>query len=531
MTEKKARKTVLAVDDTPENLDVVKGILASEYTVKVATNGKVALKIAETQAPDLILLDIMMPEMDGFEVCRRLKAEPMTRDIPVIFLTAMDQTTDEAAGFDVGASDYIMKPINPPILGARVRTHLALKESMDALQDAYEIIKRQKDRMEAELSVGRDIQLGMLPTYEPDEVEFSVAATMQAAREVGGDFYDYFPVGPQEYAFCVADVSDKGVASALFMSVTKAMMKARCHEDNSTASVATWVNNEIAADNDSCMFITLFIGILDTRTGTLRYTNAGHNPPYVKRADGSLECVDARHGPVIGALEGIAYGEGTLQMYRGDALLLFTDGVTEAMNKGRELFGESRLEEVLASTAESGVKGIVESVFSAVRTFADGAEQSDDITLLAVRYETEPETATAEKLAIRIPNEHQAISEVTEKFQAFAEEHGVSTADAMRINLVFDEILSNVISYAYQDDAPHEIVISVELTPRKLVVSIEDDGLPFNPFAQEEPNTNIPIEDMEIGGLGIHLVKNVMDEFTYHRRQNANLVVLSKDLT
>ena len=107
----------------------------------------------------------------------------------------------------------------------------------------------------------------------------------------------------------------------------------------------------------------------------------------------------------------------------------------------------------------------------------------------------------------------------------------MSTADAMRINLVFDEILSNVISYAYQDDAPHEIVISVELTPRRLVVSVEDDGLPFNPFAQEEPNTNIPIEDMEIGGLGIHLVKNVMDEFTYHRRQNANLVVLSKDLT
>ena len=287
MSERSEKAAILAVDDTPENLDVVKGILAKDYTVKVAINGPMALKIVEKAPPDLVLLDVMMPEMDGYEVCRRLKAVPVTRDIPVIFLTAMDQTSDEAMGFQAGAADYIAKPINPPILEARVRTHLALKESLDALNQAYAIIKGQKDRMEAELNVGRDIQLSMLPTFEPDMAEFSVAATMKAAREVGGDFYDYFPIGPQEYAFCVADVSDKGVASALFMSVTKALMKSRCREDSSTASVVTWVNNEIADDNDSCMFITLFIAILDTRTGVLRYTNAGHNAPYLKRVDGT----------------------------------------------------------------------------------------------------------------------------------------------------------------------------------------------------------------------------------------------------
>jgi sigma-B regulation protein RsbU (phosphoserine phosphatase) len=523
--------TVLAVDDTPENLDVVKGILASEYTVKVAINGSMALKIAEKQAPDLILLDIMMPEMDGFEVCRRLKAEPGTRDIPVIFLTAMDQTTDEAAGFEVGAADYITKPINPPILEARVRTHLALKESMDALQDAYKIIKGQKDRMEAELNVGRDIQLGMLPTHEPDRSEFSVAATMQAAREVGGDFYDYFPVGPREYAFCVADVSDKGVASALFMSVTKAMLKSRCREDTSTASVATWVNNEIAVDNDSCMFITLFIGVLDMSAGTLRYTNAGHNPPYVKRVDGALECIDARHGPVIGAMEGIAYGEDTLQMGRDDVMVLFSDGVTEAMNKSRELFGESRLEKHLTSMDECEAHSVVSSVLSEVRKFADGAEQSDDITLLAFTFDADPEAAAVQRLDIRIPNDRNAIADATDRFKAFAEQHGVPAQDVMRVNLVFDEILTNIISYAYQDDAPHEIVIGVELTPTTLVVNIEDDGIPFNPFAREEPDTSLSIEERDVGGLGIHLVKNVMDEATYHRRQDANLLVLSKNLT
>ena len=141
MPDLPAKPVILAVDDTPENLDVVKGILASAYTVKAAINGPMALKIVEKQPPDLILLDIMMPDMNGYEVCKRLKSNPDTRDIPVIFLTAMDQTTDESSGFELGAADYITKPVNPPILEARVKTHLALKQSMDELQKAYRTIK------------------------------------------------------------------------------------------------------------------------------------------------------------------------------------------------------------------------------------------------------------------------------------------------------------------------------------------------------------------------------------------------------
>ena len=161
--EHREKPVVLAVDDTPENLDVVKGILTPEFTVRAATSGKMALKIIEKQQPDIILLDIMMPGMSGYDVCELLKADPSTRDIPVIFLTAMEQTTDEAKGFELGAADYITKPVNPPILEARVRTHLALKFAMDELQSAYAVIKKQKDRMQEELNVGRDIQMSMLP--------------------------------------------------------------------------------------------------------------------------------------------------------------------------------------------------------------------------------------------------------------------------------------------------------------------------------------------------------------------------------
>ena len=521
MSEDREKPVVLAVDDTPENLDVVKGLLVPDYKVLAANNGAAALKIVEKQSPDIVLLDIMMPEMDGYEVCRRLKANPTTASIPVIFLTAKDQTADEAEGFALGAADYILKPVNPPLLQARVRTHVALKRSMDEIAAA-------RQRMQDELNVGRDIQLSMLPTDKPDTTEFSVEAIMQAAREVGGDFYDFFPVGPREDAFCVADVSDKGVASALFMSVTKALIKSRCREDNSTASAVTWVNDEIAVGNDSCMFITLFIAVLDTMTGQLRYTNAGHNPPYIKRADGTLECVSDRHGPMVGAMGGIVYGEDRLQMDRGDTLILFTDGVTEAMNGDRELYGEARLEALLTDIAHENVNNLVNNVLESVRDFADGAEQSDDITLLAFTYEAEPSSTATEKLEIRLTNDIGAIGDVVNRFEQFGEEHAVPAGDIMRVNLVFDEILSNIISYGYQDTERHEIVVTVELTGQRLVVSIEDDGIPFNPFAQEAPDTTASIEEREIGGLGIHLVQQVMDSATYQRRQNANVVIFSK---
>lgn len=528
------KPVVLAVDDTPENLDVVKGVLGEDYVVKAAVNGKIALKIAETHSPDLILLDIMMPDMDGYEVCKRLKANPATAEIPVIFLTAKDQDEDEAKGFELGAADYIQKPVNALILKARTKTHVQLKKNLDALHEAYELIDAQRQRMQDELDVGRDIQMSMLPTEKPDVPHFSVEAMMRPAREVGGDFYDFFPVGPQEYAFCVADVSDKGVASALFMSVTKALINARCREDRSTASAVTWVNDEIAVGNENCMFITLFIAVLDTVTGKLRYTNAGHNPPYLRRADGGLECISNRHGPVVGVKGGVAYGEGVLQMRQGDTMVLFTDGVTEAMNHSGDLYGESRLEDVITNTADTEVQKIVDNVLVSVREHAAGAAQSDDITLLAFSYDAKPSMSRSQLLEVCIPNKLRAIQEVTDKFECFCEEHAVPPNDILKVNLVFDEILSNIISYAYgyRDERKHEIKIVVELTAQRLVITIQDDAFPFNPFAREAPVTvGRSVEEREIGGLGIHLVQQVMDDATYKRQQNANVVTFCKYLT
>ena len=393
MSDTTEKFTVLAVDDTPENLDVVKGILSADYIVKAATSGPMALKIAAKQLPDLILLDIMMPDMDGYEVCRQLKENEQTRDVPIIFLTAMDQTTDEARGFELGAADYMTKPVNPPILLARVATHLALKSSMDE-------IRKHKDRMQQELNVGRDIQMSMLPvTFPPfpDRSEFSIHALLQPAREVGGDFYDFFFVRDDEICLVLGDVSGKGVPAALFMAVAKTMIKTQAADDSAPASIVTRVNEELSADNPACMFVTLFVAIANVRSGAIRFTNAGHNPPYILRHDGELDCLDQRHGPIIGAVEGVAYRDDQVQLGEQDTLLLFTDGVTEAMDTADQLYSEARLEEFLKNS-DNDPEQLTGEILQAVEQFATGAEQADDITLLAFRIEQGLEKIEADKL-------------------------------------------------------------------------------------------------------------------------------------
>jgi sigma-B regulation protein RsbU (phosphoserine phosphatase) len=380
------RAVVLAVDDSPENLDVVKRALVPEYTVKVATSGALALKIAEKQPPDIILLDVMMPEMDGYEVCRRLKSDPATAEIPIIFLTAKDQTADETEGFSLGGADYIHKPVNREILKARVATHVELKQSIDNLHELSEALARAKQRMENELNVGHDLQRSMLPAVVPDSNHFDLCASMDAAREVSGDFYDYFMLNDEELWFCVADVSGKGVPAALFMAMTKILLKSRSQDDRKTSKVMTRVNAILAEDNAECMFVTVFLGVLQVRSGTITYTNAGHNLPFIKRANGALETVPDSHGPILGVQEGREYGESSIELGPEDMLLVYTDGVTEAMDVEGQLYSGSRLENVLQSIEHPTAEALLKTVHASVDEFAHGAEQADDITMIALRF-------------------------------------------------------------------------------------------------------------------------------------------------
>ena len=328
----------------------------------------------------------MMPEMDGYEVCRRLKSNDITKDIPIIFVTAMEQESDETKGFELGAADYITKPISPSIVQARIKTQLALKESMKELHDAYNIIEVQKDRMQQELNVGRDIQLSMVPKIFPDSNDFSVYATLEPAREVGGDFYDVFNIGDDHICLCIGDVSGKGVPAALFMAVAKTLINSHASSDSSTASIVTHTNDELSKNNDGCLFVTLFVCILNTRTGELMTTNAGHNPPFLKHIDGSITVLPLCSGPAVAAIEGATYTENTIQLQHNDILLLFTDGVTEADNLDRTLFGEDKLKRILADWQHGSMEELVKHVVTETHKYEGKDRQADDITVLGCKW-------------------------------------------------------------------------------------------------------------------------------------------------
>jgi len=404
------------------------------------------------------------------------------------------------------------------------------------LEESLENLKRTrsaKDRMESELNIGRDIQMSMLPLSFPafpEQEEFNVHAALYPAQEVGGDFYDMFMIDPDHFCFCVGDVSGKGVPAALFMAVTKTLIKSRAANDLSPASILSHVNTEQAEGNDSCMFVTIFLAILNLDTGDMVYSNAGHNPPFVQRSDGSLLRLDARHGPVIGAVEGIAYGEGQIQLAKGELTYLYTDGITEAMDIERALYSEDRLKHMLDNSSYSSAKQAVTETVDDVWAFQGDASQADDVTVLALRYLGRSTAEGESEIKLVIVNQFEEISRVSDAFNAFADRHGLTTAVKQRLNLCLDELFNNIISHGYKDDDEHQIDVHIRLLHGELAVTIADDGIPFNPFRNDPPDTLLSVEERPIGGLGVHLVRNFMDRVAYERHGEQNVVQLFKHL-
>ena len=407
------------------------------------------------------------------------------------------------------------------------------KQAEEKLKRAYDIIEAQKERMQDELTVGRNIQMSMVPqTFPPfpKRHEFSIYADLIPAREVGGDFYDFFFIDENRLCLCIGDVSGKGVPAALFMAVTRTLIKARASDDISTASILTRVNDELSRDNHAYMFATIFLGVLHIRTGELSYTNAGHNPPFILRHNRVIERLDSLHGPVIGARQGLAYKTDSTSIYKDDILFMYTDGVTEARNHNKEFFQERRLMAMAAARRFESAQEMVEMVVAAVKQFEAGADQFDDITLMAIQMLKQPQSKNVPSMEMTLNNRFSEIERLKGQFNSFSNDNHISVKTRRELNVVFDELLNNIISYAYEDDNNHKIEVRVELTQDRLIVFIEDDGIPFNPLDADPPDTGLALEERSLGGLGIHLVRNVMDKFTYHRSTGKNRLTLVKDV-
>ena len=379
---------VLIVDDNEDNRFTLSMRLENcgYYNLVTAGNGREALEKMRSGPVDLVLLDIMMPELDGYGVLAEMRADVALRDIPVVMISVLEDINSVVRCIELGAEDYLPKPFNPTLLKARVGASLEKKRLRDELEAHVA-------RIEAELDSARLIQLSMVPCNFPAptvETPVSIFASLYPARQVGGDLYDFFYISPTKLCVVVADISGKGAAAALFMARTKTLLRTlsillRGNADTPEPhEVVTRMNAELCEDNPYSMFSTVFLATIDLLTREVHYCNCGHPRPYVVSADGVSELQSPRATP-LGIRPAFAYKTTKRPLRVGDCLFLFTDGVTEAMDENDEQFSEARLEEVLRSVAAGSTQSVVTSVVEAVRRFAGHAPQSDDIAALAVR--------------------------------------------------------------------------------------------------------------------------------------------------
>jgi sigma-B regulation protein RsbU (phosphoserine phosphatase) len=516
MTEDLSRCRVLLVDDVKSNLDVLIEALQGHHLLSLALDGETALKIIANNPPDLVLLDLMMPRLDGYEVCRRLRKDPATRDLPVIFLSSLGEAKSKARGFEAGGTDYITKPFEAVEVRARVRSLLKGKLYQDAARAS----------LASELRVAQEIQRGMVPkdfAALGAGGRIEVHALLEPAREVGGDLYDVFPLAGGRVCIVLGDVSGKGIPAALFMAVTATLVRATARHVQEPGQILSHVNHELGRDNPTSMFVTLFCGVLETKTGRLTWASAGHTAPALLRRGEAPRLLEGGPGTVAGIQSNLVFEQREVQLQPDDTLFLYTDGVTEAFDPEADLFGEERLLRTLGEPAASA-KDQTAGVLAAVRDFARGAPQSDDIALLALRFMPSAEL----KLSLRSTFEeavrgYQAV-------EAFLSWRGTPPDAAGDVALAVEEVLTNVVRHGYKNsEGPIEVV--ARANGLEVTVEVRDRGVPFDPRSAPPPHLEVPLDERPTGDLGILLVRSAIDRIDYQREAGENVLVLVRDLT
>jgi serine phosphatase RsbU (regulator of sigma subunit) len=387
---------ILLVDDEPLNLDLLEQELAdSGFEIVTASNGQRALDQISDSAPDMIFLDLMMPEMDGFAVLEKLQQHEVWKAIPVVIISAASDTDNIVRAIEVGAVDFLPKPFNPSILQARLNAGLEKKRLHD-LETNY------LHSLERELEIGRKIQADFLPAEIPQPEGWQIRTHFQAAREVAGDFFDLFEIDPGKLGVLLGDVTDKGVGSALYMALYRSLLRATFLADQlddddegdeckapeeCLLRAVKLVNRYICKFHGSAMFATLFFGVLDIYSGQFCYVNAGHDAPYVLRNHKIIRKVK-QSGPIVGAFEEAEYSLETFVLEAGDQLVLYSDGIPDAQNEAGEMFGAQRLQELLEEQRDQP-RTCFDSVLEEIDAHIGAAVQFDDITLMVVERKSD----------------------------------------------------------------------------------------------------------------------------------------------
>jgi sigma-B regulation protein RsbU (phosphoserine phosphatase) len=376
---------ILVVDDNEMNREMLSRRLSRQgHLVDMAENGRRALERARAGTYELMLLDVMMPELDGRQVLEAWFQDPVLKNIPVVMISASDETETIARCIELGADDYLPKPFDPVILQARVGASLEKKRLRDRERLHAESLER-------ELAIGREIQATFLPEVLPQSAGWEVAARFEPARQCAGDFYDTFPLVGDRLGLVVSDVCDKGVGAALFMALFRTLIRATAERISSSGDSASTVLGAIASTNDyiarthgrTNMFATIFFGIAELRSGELRFVNAGHESPLVLLPSGALSRVLAPTGPAVGLVPESKFETGATVLAPGETLFAYTDGVTDAKGEGG-FFGRDRLL-ALAREPRATAGALLDAIQEAVVAHTGAQERYDDLTMLAVR--------------------------------------------------------------------------------------------------------------------------------------------------
>ncbi len=390
-------------------------------------------------------------------------------------------------------------------------------------------ITAEKERIGTELELATKIQADMLPNIFPafpERDDFDIFASMDPAKEVGGDFYDFFLIDDNKLALVMADVSGKGVPAALFMMMSKILIQNQVMSGKSPALALETVNNQICSNNREEMFVTVWLGILDLETGLLTAANAGHEKPMVMKPDGEFELFTDRHGFVVGGMDGIKYKDYQIQLEKGSKLFVFTDGLVEANNESDELFGSDRTLEALNSAKAGTPEQILGAIKNSVDGFVGSAPQFDDLTMLCLHYIGQNKESDSES-ELTIDNELEEIPKAVDFVAEKTDGLPFSFKDKNQIEVAVDEIISNIVHYAY-GDGKGKASLKIQADNEGISITVEDSGVPYNPLEKDDPDVTLSAEERGIGGYGIFIVKKVMDDLTYKYEDGKNILIMRK---
>jgi len=399
-----------------------------------------------------------------------------------------------------------------------------LAQTFNKMTDDIKNITHDRERIESELNFAKKIQLSSLPNEFPpfpENSEIDIFADMEPAKEVGGDFYDFYFIDDNKLMFLIADVSGKGVPASLFMMTAKTLINSVAMAETNSVEMVKNINQKICSNNKYGFFITMLVGILDTFSGKVTFINCGHNPPLIKQQNGSFEYKKLPTNIVLGAFDNAEFSLEEYQMNKGDSILFYTDGVTEAVNEKDELYGENRLLNTVNSIKDESIEKIINGIKQNVKEYANGVLQSDDMTMLILKYNginTEEYVYNTPATRENYKNFNKWLIKLCDKFK-------LNESLQYKLELISEELYTNVCSYAY-DGENGAIKVEFNVIGKDVILKFKDNGTPYNPLERPDPDLNAPPEERDKGGLGVYIVKQYADDIEYEYKDNTNILTI-----